>query len=178
MKKKNAFKLGLLIPVCFLLFSCGATVSTDYEKQTDWSPYTHYQFYADIESGLSELDDKRIKNAIDSVFAFRSYRPSTNPDFLINFYASQVLSNSRNTIGVGLGGGGGNVGVGGSVGIPIGGPTIEQQITIDFIDARKDQLIWQAIIDCRLKEKASPEQKDAHYFNVITKALKKFPPTK
>ncbi|MBX2827309.1 MAG: DUF4136 domain-containing protein [Flavobacteriaceae bacterium] len=169
-------KLFAALVLGVLLTSCGATVAVDYEKQTDWSPYSNYQFYPNIDSGLSELDNKRIKKAIDSAFVMTKYERGENPSFLINFYAQEALSNSRNTIGLGMGGGGGNVGVGGSVGIPIGGPTIEQQITIDFIDAQKDQLIWQAIVDCRLKEKATPEQKDAHYLKVIQKALKKFPP--
>ncbi|MDC8005609.1 DUF4136 domain-containing protein [Aureisphaera galaxeae] len=171
-------KLLTILALSLLLASCGATVAVDYEEQTDWSPYTQYQFYPNIDSGLSELDNKRIIMAVDSAFGFTRYTKSANPQFLINFYAEEALSNSRNTIGLGLGGGGGNVGVGGSVGIPIGGPVIEQQITIDFIDSEKDQLIWQAVVDCKLKERATPEQKDAHYVNVIMKALKKFPPKK
>ncbi len=170
-------KLCALIAGCMLLVSCGATVALDYEEQTDWTQYRSYQFYPNIDSGLSELDNKRIAHAVDSVFGPR-YTRSQNPQFLINFHAKEALSNSRNTIGIGLGGGGGNVGVGGSVGIPIGGPSIEQQITIDFIDAEKDQLIWQAVVDCRLKEKATPEQRDMHYLKAVEKALNKFPPKK
>eukprot|EP00179_Madagascaria_erythrocladioides_P026442 CAMPEP_0198345646 /NCGR_PEP_ID=MMETSP1450-20131203/75283_1 /TAXON_ID=753684 ORGANISM="Madagascaria erythrocladiodes, Strain CCMP3234" /NCGR_SAMPLE_ID=MMETSP1450 /ASSEMBLY_ACC=CAM_ASM_001115 /LENGTH=172 /DNA_ID=CAMNT_0044051003 /DNA_START=1 /DNA_END=519 /DNA_ORIENTATION=+ len=169
--------LSILV-LSILLASCGATVAVDYEERTDWSNYQSYQFYPNIESGLSELDNKRIAKAVDSVFGTSVYTRSENPQFLINFYAKEALSSSRNTIGVGLGGGGGNVGVGGSVGIPIGGPKIEQQITIDFIDAQKDQLIWQAVVDCSLREKATPEQKDKHYLLAVQKALKKFPPKK
>lgn len=169
-------KLFALIGMSILLASCGATVAVDYEKQTDWSKYASYQFYPNIESGLNDLDNKRIKKAMDSVFSTSLYKPSETPQFLINFYAKEAISNSRNTLGIGVGGGGGNVGVGVSGGIPIGGPVIEQQITIDFIDAEKDQLIWQAIVDCKLKEKATPEQRDTHYYKVIQKAFKKFPP--
>ncbi|MCH9659339.1 MAG: DUF4136 domain-containing protein [Bacteroidetes bacterium] len=169
----NVLSISLL---AFLLISCGATVGVDYEKDTEWNQYESYAFYPEIESGLSELDDKRVKNAVDSVFKMRVITPSETPQFLINFYAQQALSNARNTIGIGLGGGGGNVGVGGGIGIPIGGRVIQQQLTIDFVDVATDELIWQAVIDAELKERATPKQKEAHYFNLIQKALKKFPP--
>lgn len=165
--------VGLL---AFLLFSCGASVAVDFEKETAWNQYTTYAFYPDIESGFNELDDKRIKKAIDSVFVMRTIQPSETPRFYINFYGQQVLAQSRNTIGIGLGGGGGNVGVSGGVGIPINGRVIQQQLTLDFVDVATDELIWQAVIDAQIKERATPKQKDAHYVNVMRKALNKFPP--
>lgn len=167
------------LAISFLLFSCGPTVYVDYEKQQDFSEFTTYQFYPDIDSGLNELDDKRIKAAIDSVLQLRGFTRTDYNRFYINFYVNESISNSRSTIGVGIGGGGGNVGVGVSGGIPIGGRVIDQRLTIDFIDATKDQsLVWQAVVTDELKEKATPQQKEAYYLSIVGKALKKFPPRK
>jgi hypothetical protein len=116
--------------------------------------------------------------ATDSLLQSRGFIKSENPQIRINFFAKENISNSRNTIGIGLGGGGGNIGVGVSGGIPIGGKVVNQELTIDFIDASKDDLIWQAVIDGEYKEKASPEQKEAHYYSVLQKALSKYPPKK
>ena len=169
----------LLLGISLLLCSCGPSVYVDYEKQQDFSEFTTYQFYPNIDSGLNALDNKRVKAAIDSVLQLRGFTRTDYNRFFINFYVNESISNSRSTLGVGIGGGGGNVGVGVSGGIPIGGSVINQQLTIDIVDATKNQsLVWQAIVTDELKEKASPQQKEAYYLSIVEKALKKFPPKK
>ena len=105
------------------------------------------------------------------------YQRSDYNQFYIDFFVDERLSESRNTLGIGLGSVGRNVSVGGGIGLPIGGKVINQRLTIEFIDATMGQkLIWQAVYDGELKEKATPAQKDAYYFKVIAKMLKEFPP--
>ena len=172
-------KLFLQLAISLLLFSCGPSVYVDYEKQQDFSEFTTYQFYPDIDSGLSVLDNKRVKAAIDSVLQQRGFSRTDNNRFYINFYMNEIISNSQSTIGVGIGGGSGNVGVGVSGGIPISGRVIDQRLTIDFVDATKNQsLVWQAVVTDELKEKSTPQQKEAYYLSMVGKALKKFPPKK
>jgi hypothetical protein len=168
----------ILLTTIFLI-SCGASFDVDYDKQTDFSQFTTYQFYGDIVSGLNDLDDKRIMRAIDSSLQKRGFVKTEACRFRINFYAREQITNSRNTLGIGIGGGGGNVGVGVSGGIPIGGRIINQQLTIDFIDVSEgEELAWQVVIDGELNEKSTPQQKEAYYVAVIDKALKRFPPKK
>ena len=169
--------LSILILSLFLL-SCGATVTVDYDKQMDFSKYNSYSFYPSIESGLSKLDDARIIQITDSLLQQRGFVNSETPQLYINFYARESVTNSRNTIGIGIGSGGGNVGVGVSGGIPIGGRTVNQQLTMDFIDAEKDNLVWQAVVEGEMKERATPQQKEAYYLSVIQKILNKYPPVK
>ena len=168
--------LTLLIILLFLC-SCGATYTVDYEKGKDFTQFTNYQFWPDIDSGLSELDDKRIRRAIDSVLQTRNMTKTESNQFYVNFYARETLAESRNSLGIGIGSGGGNVGVGVSGGIPIGGPVIQQQLTIDIIEASANQdLVWQVVINGNMKEKSNPEQWESYYYKVIMNALKKFPP--
>lgn len=169
--------LSIFILSIFLI-SCGATVDVDYDKQVDFSQYNSYNFFPTIDSGLSDLDDDRIIRAMDSVLQQRGFVRSESPQLYINFYARESLSNSRNTIGFGVGSGGGNVGVGVSGGIPIGGKLINQRLTIDFIDVQKDDLVWQAIADGEMKERATPQKKEAYYYAIIQKILTKYPPGK
>lgn len=158
-----------------ILISCGASVAVDYDKDIDFSKYTTYSFYPNIKSGLNELDDKRIIRIADSLLHLRGFVQSENPDFYINFFARESVSNSRNTIGLGLGTGGRNLGVGVSGGIPIGGKSVNQQLTMDFIDVAKDDLIWQAVSDGDFKEKSMPSEKENYYIKVINKMLNKYP---
>jgi hypothetical protein len=179
------FILGFL---AVLLASCGSIVAVDYEPDTDWRKYQIYQFSQahtgkggepQAPSGLSQLDDLRIMRAIDSLLPRPEYQRSDYNQFYIDFYVDEQLSESRNTLGIGVGSGGGNVSVGGGIGIPIGGKVINQRLTLEFIDATMGQkLIWQAVYDGELKEKATPAQKDAYYNKVIAKMLKGFPPQK
>ena len=164
--------------IALFAVSCGTSVGVDYDKEVDFSQYTTYNFFPTIQSGLNDLDDKRIMQATDSVLQAQGFVKSESPQLYINFYAKQNLRNSRNTIGIGVGGGGGNVGVGVSGGIPIGGRIYEQAITMDFIDVSNDDLVWQAIAETELKEKAKPLQKKKHYEEVVSKILKKYPPSK
>ncbi len=167
--------LSILIFSIFLI-SCGASVAVDYDKQVDFSKYNSYKYFPNIDSGLNELDDKRIIKITDSLLQVRGFIKSETPQIYINFYARESISRSRNTIGIGIGSGGGNVGVGVNGGIPIGGNVVNQQLTMDFIDVENDGLIWQAVADGEMKERSTPEQKEAYYVSVIQKILAKYPP--
>ena len=169
---KKLFFIGLIV----ILAACAAPVGIDFNKATDFSQYTSYNYYPEISSGLNDLDNKRVTRAIDSVMSLRGITKSDTPDFLINFYAEEAIAQSRNTIGIGVGSGGRNGGVGISGGIPIGGRTIEQRFTFDIIEARKDDLLWQGVIDSRMSEKMTPAKKEKHYNYIIAKILSKYPP--
>ncbi len=173
---KNVMKRAILFLLLLLITSCGVTVHYDYDKEVNFTSYKTYQFYQDIDSGLNELDDKRVITIIDSILQNNGFVKSQTPVFLINFYAKEGMIHSRNTIGIGIGGGGGNVGYGISGGIPIGRKSIDQQFTVDFIDVKQDRLIWQGVVDGAIKEKASPQWKEAYYKKIISKLLKGFPP--
>jgi len=167
----------ILVFLAVLLVSCGSTVAVDYEKGTEWTAHKGYQFFSEMDTGLNELDNKRIIRAADSILQLRGLQRTDYNDFFINFYVEESLSNSRNTLGIGVGSGGGNVSVGGGIGIPIGGKIINQHITIEFIEEEVGgKLIWQAIYNGELKEKATPKQKEVYYTKVITKMLSEYPP--
>lgn len=164
-----------ILILTFVLGGCGATVVVDYDSRTDFSNYQSFDFYPDIDSGLSDLDNKRIIRIADSLLQESGFVRSDQPDFLINFYASEHLQNPRSTIGVGVGQSSRHTSIGVSGGIPVGGRVIAQQLTVDFVDRKKDQLFWKAEASGELKERATPEQKEKYYVDVVTKILKKYP---
>ncbi len=165
-----------LLCLSLLLTSCGAFVITDYEEETDFSPYTTYNFFPSIESGLPELDDLIIVRITDSLLQGRGFQKSDTPAFLINYYAEERPNEDQSSVGLGINRGQRNTGVGVSVGIPLGGYKIDQQLTLDFIDNKKDILIWQAVIKGSFSEEPTPKQIINYYFKNLQKALNKFPP--
>jgi len=168
----------LIFITALVVVSCGTAVSYDYDSKTNFASYQTYDFYPNISSNLSDLDNIRIMKATDSILQMRGFIKSDSAQFLINFFVKEFTSQSKSSIGVGIGGGGSNGSIGVSGGIPVGGNIINQQLTIDFIDNQKDELIWQAIGIDELKVKSSPTEKSNYYFNMINKILKGYPPKK
>ena len=165
-----------LIIWAFCLISCGSAAVVDYDKAADFSQLDSYDYYPRIDSGLTEFDNRRLIRAIDSVLETKGMSQSIRPEFLINFYTEDYVTESNTTIGVGIGGGSGNVGYGVSGGIPVGGNQVRQLLTLDIIDVRKDALIWQGVIAADLKTNSSPEKKEVYYSETIVKLLADFPP--
>ena len=144
-----------------ILFSCNAIqVNYDYDKEVDFSNYTTYNYYPDLQTGLSELDTKRLLDAVDAEMEAKGIQLTEEPDFFINIESNSFEKPRNNSVGVGLGGGGGNVGGGVSVGIPVGRPNMERRIRFDFVDNEKDMLFWQAVSQSPFKENVSPEVRD------------------
>lgn len=160
-----------------LLASCGSIrVNYDYDRDTDYSKYTTYNYYSDINTGLSELDAKRLLRAIDSTMRAKGFLLSEEPEFLINILSRSFQAPRNNTVGVGIGGTGRNVGGGMTIGIPVGSANVEREIQFDFVDSQKDELFWQAITVSSLRENSSPNEREEKIQGLVAKTLEKYPP--
>ncbi|AXT19185.1 DUF4136 domain-containing protein [Flavobacteriaceae bacterium AU392] len=170
-------KLIKIIILVLLFTSCAPIlVNYDYDNKTDFTLYKTYNYYSDLNTGLSELDENRLLDAIDITMKLKGLELSDNPDFLIDIKTGEFQGNSQSTVGVGLGGTGRNVGGGISVGIPIGQSLVNRQIIIDFIDDNKNGLFWQVVSESSYNPKAKPEQRELKFKAIIDKALSKYPP--
>lgn len=165
--------------LALLIVSCAPIrVNYDYDKTTSFNNYKTYQYYADMETGLSELDTKRLLNAIDSKMKAKGFSVSENPDFFIDIKSAEYQAPQRQSVGVGVGGGGRNVGGGISIGLPIGQANVNRQITIDFVDENKKQLFWQAISESSFNPKGTPEKREVRLNAIVEKVLSEYPPEK
>ena len=161
-----------------IIMSCSSTkVVYDYDSKTNFDIYKTFNFFEDAGKGLSELDVKRITNELTIGLQEKGMKLSDTPDLYINILSKQSEVVNRNTIGLGIGGGG-NVGFGISGGIPIGRKKVNQQLTIDFVTNKNDELLWQGIVNSEIKERTNPTERLIHYKNVITKILLNYPPKK
>ncbi len=162
-----------------ILVSCSSTkVVYDYDSKADFTAYKTFNFFEDAGEGLNELDVKRIKNELKKGLELQGMSLSEAPSFFINIIAKESRALNRNTIGVGIGSGGGNIGVGISGGIPIGSRKINQELFIDFVESKKNELIWQGVANSEIKEKMNTENRNIHYKKIITEVLIGYPPKK
>jgi len=169
---------GMGYILLLLLFtSCHVVrVHTDYEKETNFSNYSTYNYYDDMEMGMSELDEKRLIKILDVAMQTEGILLSEEPDFLINIQSGIFQAPRSNTVGVGVGGTGRNVGGGVSVGIPVGQSNVQREIIFDFVDSQKDMLFWQATSKSSLNENATPVEREKKLKDIVEKVLSKYPP--
>ncbi|WP_298339421.1 DUF4136 domain-containing protein [uncultured Algibacter sp.] len=165
--------------LALIIVSCAPIhVNYDYDKAVNFNNYKTYQYYADMETGLSELDTKRLLDAIDAKMKVKGFSISETPDFFIDIKSAEYQEPQSQSVGVGVGGGGRNVGGGISIGLPIGQGNINRQITIDFVDENKKQLFWQAISESSFNPRATPEKREARMQAIVEKVLSGYPPKK
>jgi len=168
--------IGYILLV-LLFTSCHVVrVQTDYEKGTDFSNYSTYNYFSDLETGLSELDEKRLVKVLDAAMQTEGILLSEEPDFLINIESGIYQTPRNNAVGVGVGGTGRNVDGGVSVGIPIGQSNVQLEIIFDFVDSQKDMLFWQATSKSSFNENATPVEREKKLQETVEKVLSKYPP--
>jgi hypothetical protein len=151
-------------------------VNYDFERGTDFNKYKTYNYYSDLETGMSELDTKRLLSVMDAQMQAKGLTLSESPDFYVNVVSSEYENNNRNTVGVGVGGGGRNAGGGISIDLPIGQPKMNRTILFEFIDEDGIGLFWKAESESGYNPNASPEKRETQFKAIVEKVLKGFPP--
>lgn len=174
-----------LIPtlLLFLLVSCSAvSVNSDYDKQVD---FTQYKTFAFFKTGIdkveiSDIDKKRILISINEEMELKGFTKSETPDLLININTKTDKNISVNQFSANWGYGAGyGWGWGWS---PYWGANtsvstaIEGVLTIDFIDAKKKELVWQGEGTGYLTKNSS--EKEAIIKRFVFEILKQYPPNK
>lgn len=184
--KKNNFKIVsktikiLPLLLLFVLASCSSVrVNYDYDKK---ATFENYKTYAYHKSGIdkveiSDLDKRRILYAIDEQLAAKGFSKSETPDVLINFFTKEREQVDVNQFNMGWGYG---WGFGWSPWMWGNNTSVnrytEGTLTIDIIDAKKKELIWQGQGEGVLTGNADKKDKLINEF--VTKILAQYPPKK
>ncbi len=163
--------------LCLLVSSCNTPRAVfDYDPQVNFNKYSTYSLYPEFHSGLSQLDERRLVSSLGKELQRKGFSSSQTPDLYVNVYTEEYQEESRNNLGIGVGGGGGNLGVGVSGGIPLGGPKTFLKLTFDFIDVHDDALIWQAVVESKFDPDVSPDKRQVRFEKIVEKALEGYPP--
>ena len=172
---KNVIILSGILSILFHTGCNAIYVYYDYDKEKTFDAYETYQFDLEFSKGLSDLDERRLIRYTDSVLKSNGLKPAAIADLFIQYHAEEYEAETGSTLGVGVGGTGGSLGVGVSGGIPIGSPSIHRRIVVTIIDRQKNEVIWEADSDSKIKEKITPPQRDAFFKKLTEKIFKKFP---
>jgi hypothetical protein len=164
----------------FVLTSCASvSVASDYDKKVDFTRYKTFAFYKPgiDKVEISDLDKKRILQAIEQEMTAKGFTLSDNPDLLVNFFTK-----SRDQVNVNQwpGGWGYGFGWGWSPWMWGGYTTVntntEGTLFIDLIDASRKELVWQGEGVGVLTQNSS--KKDERIRAFVSKILAQYPPGK
>lgn len=170
----------IAIILIFSLNSCSSiSVYNDYDKNADFSQYKTYAFHKrGIDKvQISELDKKRILNAIDLELSKKGMVKSENPDLLINIFTKERerIDVSQFNMGWGYGWGWGwNPYLWGGQNFVT--TSTEGTLIIDLIDSRKKELVWEGEGIGYLTQNRELKEKNINEF--VAKILAQYPPTK
>ncbi len=180
-----------ILPVLFLfiLASCSSiSVSSDYDKGTDFTVYKTYAFYKKgiDKVEISDLDKRRILRAIEAELSAKGMVKSENPDLLVNIFTKSrekidVYNNNYYGwypwyYGYGYGYGYGAYGMGYGFGYNNVSTSTEGTLFIDLIDAHKKELAWQGIGKGILSDSRSIDKKVAKINEIVSKIMTEYPP--
>ncbi|MBQ0907915.1 DUF4136 domain-containing protein [Flavobacterium sp. F-328] len=163
----------------FVLASCASVrVQSDFDSKVDFSQYKTYAFHKNgiDKVEISQLDKKRILNAIDVELSAKGMTKSENPDLLVNIFTKERERIDVNQFNMGWGYGwgwgwnpflwGGNN--------TFASSSVEGTLFIDLIDAKKKELIWQGEgIGNITQNRGNKEKRISEFVNQI---LAQFPP--
>ena len=164
----------------FVLVSCSSVrVYQDFDKNADFSQYKTYAYHKSgiDKAEISDLDKKRILRSIDEVMTTKGFTKSENPEVLINFTTKEREQVDVNQFNAGWGfgwGWGWNPWLWGNT-TSVNRYT-EGILTIDIIDAKKKELIWQGEGEGALTKRT--EKKDEKIKEFVSKILEQYPPKK
>lgn len=156
---------------CFFLSCSSSKVFVDYDESTDFTRYKTYQFYEDAGKEMSEFDVKRTRKSIqETMDSLKLQMSDQSPDFFINFSTRRSAPNSSNAVGVGIAGGS-RGGVSISTSVFLGSRKIEEQMLIEFVDAKSDELFWQGQFKLKIAPNATPQEREAWIKQVVQKII-------
>ena len=169
----------LTVFLLFIFASCSAVrVNADFDKNVNFAPYKTYAFYKTgiDKAEISDLDKKRILRSIDEEMTAKGFTKSETPDLLINIFTKEREQVNVNQFNAGWGYG---WGFGWNPWMWGGGynnisTSSEGTLTIDLIDAKKKEMIWQGEGVGYLTQ--NTHRKDENIKGFVTKIMSQYPP--
>jgi hypothetical protein len=172
--------LAAFVIIIFVSSCSSLKISHDYDRQTDFSRYTTFVWARAPKEAVGSpqaqllannpLLDKRIKNAVTDQLMQKGFKPNnSSPDLLVVYHVGIKDKINVSNWGYRYG--------------PYWGPGRvdvygyrEGTLIIDFVDAKKKELVWRGIAQKALSEGGSPESRERQLNDIIRHILAKFPP--
>jgi len=170
----NLFRSACL---CLLLIGCSADVSTDYNRQINYSQFKTYQFAAPPSQTAVSLDATRVEEAITTQLANKGlqHASETSADLTVKHYIENQSDFESYGTSVGFGYASRNVGIGFS------SPTRYKEykygkLIVELIENTSNQVVWRSVSQRRLTETMTPSSRIEFIDKQISEMFKQYPP--
>ena len=173
--------LTLIICSLFILAACTTKPKQDYDVNYDFAALKTFSQLT-IKQTDDPLTADRINADIKQTLLNQGYAyQADNADFIVNyaFVTQDKEKDSGLSIGLGSGtrGSSGGIGLGTSIGIPLGSDTAKtQMIQIDIVDPKDKRLIWRGNGQYHFDQ--GGEEKAQEINKTVIAILAQFPPKK
>jgi hypothetical protein len=177
-----------VVATTVLILGCsGVKVGQDFDPATDFGSMKTFQWESKSQEKTGDpridnpLRDTRIRAALERMLAEKGYHRSADetPTFLIRYqYTLRRKMESGGTSG-GIGFGLGSYGRRGGIAIGTGNSIREFDegtLTVDFVDAASQRLIWRGTGTQRFSEYDDPEKTSRDINTLVEKIMAQFPP--
>ncbi len=178
--------LRVLLPAVLLALGCASLpIETDYDPSFDFGGYKGFAWLAEEQpiTGDVRLDNpllhERLRQAIQQTLAAAGFEQvdGGSADFRVGYHLSlqQRLDVSTLNSHYGYGPGANRWGYGPPE--TVVREYEEGTLVIDVVDARSDRLVWRGSAYGRMRESATPEQRQQRAQEVVATILERFPPS-
>jgi len=172
--------ISLFVIAAWAVSCSSVVVSTDFDKNWNFSDYKTYAFTAEAEQlPVDDINRARILRAVESQLAAKGFTKSGQPDVLIDLNLTAQQKQSATAMSA-------DPYYAGRYGWGPGMSTtsihvqnyVEGTLFIDMVDAAKQQLVWQGRAVKVIDQDVSPERREANINYAVKQIFMKYPPKK
>ena len=163
--------------VSLIISSCSSIhVAADYDRSVNFSSYKSFSFFQEgiNKVKISDLDKRRILNAIENELISKGLKKSDNPDLLVNIITKERKEVNIYNQNFGMWGWGWGWGPTFGLNQTNISDSTNGTLFIDLIDNNKKELVWQGIGDGYLSTRM--DRKNERIIEFVESILEKYPP--
>ena len=178
--KMKKYSLSFICLLILTVAGCSSiSVTNDYDLNADFNSYKTFCIYSgmlkDSQLENAPLVKKRVLEATASELQKKrlSLVDSSKADFTVYAIATTAEKMNVNTYGYGYGYGWGPYPYGRNIDVSY---YTQGSLIIDFVDNKKDELIWRGIGTAVVKDRGTPEEREQFINEAVAKILDQYPP--
>ena len=174
---KQILLIVSMVLVAISIMSCSSvTVNSDYDQDYNFAKLKTFGFLKiPADAVIDQLDAKRLSDAVTRVMGMKGYAVSEEPDFGVAMHFGAQTKTQIDSYGYGYGNAFG-YGLGGPGGAVQVWQYNEGTLLIDFIDMKKNELIWRGSGTKILADHPSVDDKVKNINDAVAEILGQFPP--
>lgn len=176
-------RIVLVFLVAVMAGCSSVNISSDFDKQADFSKYKTYVFSEEaLKLPVGDLNRDRILKAVEAELTAKGFSKSDSPDVIVdlNVKAEQKMDATATSTGPGYYGGPWRYGYGGGFSTTQinYNEYIEGTLFVNMVDKSTEKIVWQGRGTKTLDEDADADKREKNINYAVKQIFTKYPPKK